>query len=206
VALKREGLWRHGLRNRRIAALARALADADHPRLDAEYPALAPRLASRGGPLKVAVLVENVEHGLAIAGRLPGWPIKTGPHVATVGLPGRLAGLLARRRWAGAGTPARAIVTMAGLEGSGLEKLDVLVRGDGGPHVPPALCTLAIRADGAGVIPLLVVDLDDRHHPRLREWARRRRIAYMELGWVVGDGGQNTPIARFLASRPGGER
>jgi hypothetical protein len=206
VALKREGLWRHGLRNRRIAALARALADADHPRLGAECPAVVARLAGRGGPLKVVLLVENVEHALAIAERLPGWPIKTGPHVATVGLPGRLAGLLAQRRWNGAGTPARAIVTLAGLEESGLEQLDVLVRADGGQHVPPALCTVAIRADGAGVVPLLVVDLDDRHHPRLREWARRRRVAYMERGWVVGDGGQDTPIARFLAGRPEGAR
>ena len=186
VALKREGLWRHGLRNRRIAALARALADGDRRRLDAEYPAVAGRLEGRPRPLKVAVLVENIEHALAVAGRLPGWPIVAGPHVATVGLPGRPAGLLAQRRWAGAGTPARAIVTVAGLDGSGLQLLDVLVRADGGQHVPPALDGIAIRASAHVRRPLLVVDLDDRRHPRFREWARRRRVAYMERGWVAG--------------------
>ena len=45
VALKRKGLWRHGLRNRRIAALARAVADADH--------AAAPRgVSRRRGPTR----------------------------------------------------------------------------------------------------------------------------------------------------------
>jgi hypothetical protein len=206
VAIKRQALWRHGLRNRRVAALARALADGDRQRLDAGYPAVAARLAGRSGPLKVAVLVENIEHALAVAERLPGWPIKTGPHVATVGLPGRLAALLARRRWAGTGTPARAIVTMAGLEGSGLEKLDVLVRADGGRHVPPALDGIVIRASTPDRRPLLVVDLDDRHHPRLRQWARQRRAAYRERGWVVDGGGPATRVERFLAGRPGGAR
>ena len=206
VALKREGLWRHGLRNRRIAALARALADGDRRRLDAKYPAVAARLEGRPRPLKVAVLVENIEHALAVAGRLPGWPIVAGAHIATVGLPGRPAGLLAQRRWAGAGTPARAIVTLAGLEGSALEKLDVLVRADGGRHVPPALDGIAIRASAHVRRPLLLVDLDDRHHPRLREWARRRRAAYRERGWVVGRVDPATRVERFLAGRPEGAR
>ena len=206
VALKREGLWRHGLRNRRLAALARAVADGDHRRLVAEWPAVAARHASRRGPLKVAVLVENIEHALAIAGRLPDWPIKTGPHVATVGLPGRLAALLEKRRWAGAGTPARAIVTMAGLERAGLEKLDVLVRADGGQHVPPALDNIVIRASVQIRRPLVVVDLGDRHHPRLRQWARQRRAAYIERGWVVNGVGPATRLERFLASRPEGAR
>jgi hypothetical protein len=209
VSTKGEGLWRDGLRSRRVAVLARVLADGDHQRLDAESSVVAARLAGRGGPLKVAVLVENIEHALAIAERLPGWPIVAGSHVATVGLPGRPAGLLARRRWAGAGTPDRAIVTLAGLAGpagAGLERLDVLVRADGGQHVPPALDGIVIRASTPNRRPLLVVDLDDRHPPRLRQWARQRRAAYLERGWVVSDGEQNTPIARFLAGRPGGAR
>ncbi len=206
VTLKRRGLWRSGLRNRRIAALARALADADHARLRAECPAVAARLAGRGGTLKVALLVENVEHALAIAGRLPDWPIKTGPHVATVGLPRRLAALLAQRRWDGAGTPARAIVTMAGLEKSGLEKLDVLVRADGGTHVPPALDNIVVRASVQIRRPLVIVDIGDRHHPRLRQWSRQRRAAYVERGWIVDGVGPATTVERFLASRPEGAR
>ena len=118
VALKREGLWRHGLRNRRIAALARAVADADHARLRAECPAVAARLASRGGTLKVAVLVENIEHALAIAGRLPDWPIKTGLHVATVGLPapaGSAAGAAAVGRRGHAGPRNRHVGRAGGV-------------------------------------------------------------------------------------------
>jgi hypothetical protein len=114
--------------------------------------------------------------------------------------------LLAQRRWDGAGTPAHAIVTLAGLAGAALERLDVLVRADGGQHVPPALDSIGIRASVQIRRPLLVVDIDDRHHPRLRQWAHQRRAAYMERGWIVGDAGQDTPIARFLAGRPKGAR
>ena len=208
VAIKRQALWRHGLRNRRLATLARALAGGDQQRLVAEYPAVAAPHAGRSAPLRVAVLVENVEHALGIAERLPGWPIVAGSHVATVGLPGRPAALWTQRRREGAGTPARAIVTMAGLEGPGLEKLDVLIRGDGGPHVPPALDGIVIRASVNIRRPLLVVDLDDRHHPRLRAWARRRRAAYRERGWVVGryPVRHDTRIERFLGRPAGGAR
>ena len=202
VSIKVLAVWQHGLRNRRLAALARALANGDHQRLEAEYPAVSARLAGRAGPLKVAVLVENIEHALAIAERLPDWPIVAGFHVATVGLPSRLAGLLAQRKWDGAGTPTHAIVTMAMLERSGLEKLDVLVRGDGGQNVPPALDSIVIRASMSNRRPLLVVDLDDRHHPRLRQWARQRQTAYIERGWVVDSVGPTTRVERFLASRP----
>jgi hypothetical protein len=206
VSIKREGLWRDGLRNRRLAVLAHALADGDRQRLDAEYPVVAARLAGRGGSLKIALLVENVEHALAMAERLPGWPIKTGPDVATVGLPGRLVALLAQRRWDGVGTPTRAIVTLAGLAGAALERLDVLVRADGGLHVPPALDGIVIRALTPDRRSLLVVDFDDRRHPRLWEWARRRRAAYMDRGWAVDSVAPATRVERFLASRPGGAR
>jgi hypothetical protein len=206
VSLKRQALWWHGLRNRRLAALARALADGDYQRLDAELSGVAARLARPGGSLKIALLVENVEHAVAIAERLPGWPIVAGFHVTTVGLSARLAALLAQRRWSGAGTPARAIVTMAGLERSGLEKLDVLVRADGGQHVPPALDGIVIRASAQIRRALVVVDIDDRYPPRQRQWARQRRAANLERVWVVGDVEQNTPIARFLADRPKGVR
>jgi hypothetical protein len=206
LSIKRQALWRHGLRNRRLAALARALADGDHQRLDAESPVVAARLAGRSGPLKVALLVENVEQALAVAERLPGWPIVAGFHVATVGLPGRLAALLAQRRWSGPGTPARAIVTLAGLAGAALERIDFLVRADGGQHVPPALDGTVIRASAPNRRPLLVVDVDDRHPPRLRQWARQRRAAYLERGWVVDSVGAAMRVEWFLASRPGGVR
>jgi hypothetical protein len=113
---------------------------------------------------------------------------------------------LAQRRWSGVGTPARAIVTLAGLAGAALERLDVLVRADGGQHVPPALDGIAIRASAHNRRPLLVVDVDDRYPPRLRQWARQRRAAYLERGWVVDSISPATTVERFLASRPGGAR
>ena len=91
VALKRRAVWLNPVRNRRLARLAGALAQGDLGRVAAESPALAARLGD-GAESRVVVLVENVEHALALAERLPGWPIVTGPDVVTVGLsaqPGR---------------------------------------------------------------------------------------------------------------------
>ena len=72
--------------------------------------------------------------------------------------------------------------------------------------MPPALDNIVIRASMNIRRPLLVVDLDDRHHPRLRQWVRQRWVAYMERGWVVDSVGPATRVERFLAGRPKGAR
>jgi hypothetical protein len=83
---------------------------------------------------------------------------------------------------------------------------EMVVCGDGGHNVPPALDSIVIRASTHNRRPLLVVDLDDRHHPRLRQWVRQRRVAYIERGWVVDSVDPATRVERFLAGRPKGVR
>ncbi len=203
VTLKREGIWANPVRNRRVARLAKALAGGDGPGLAAESPAIAPWAADMGAS-RVIVLVEAIEHALALADRLPGWGLLAGPHVATAGLSPRHRDILGRRPGTGRVRPCRAIATLAGLAATDVEAADVIVRADGGVGIPGALESGPAMPYLAGR-PLLLVDLDDRHHPELRRRSRARRGAYLDRGWSVdGAAGPETPLDLFLATRPGG--
>jgi hypothetical protein len=53
---------------------------------------------------------------------------------------------------------------------------------------------------------LLLIDLDDRHHPLLRRWSRQRRGLYAQRGWFApGMDPFQARVQQFLANRPGGE-
>ncbi len=204
VAPKRSAVWLNPVRNRRLARLAGAVAQGDLGRIASESHALAARLVD-GSESRVVVLVENVEHALALTERLPGWPIVTGPDVVTVGLSPRQVAALEERRWRGGDLPARVVATLAGLDAAGLVEPDVVIRADGGKDVPEALANCCITHNHRARL-LLLVDPDDRHHPVLRRWARRRRESYLARGWAVGLSGVATDaIGRFLDSRPGRE-
>lgn len=204
VALKRRAVWLNPVRNRRLARLAGALAQGDLGRVAAESPSLSTRLGD-GSKSRVVVLVENVEHALALADRLHGWPIVTGPDVATVGLSRRQVAALEDCRWRGGDQPARVVATLAGLDAAGLVEPDVVIRADGGADVPEALANYCITHNHLARS-LLLIDPDDRHHPVLRRWGRRRLNSYLARGWAVGLSGVATDaIGRFLDSRPGRE-
>jgi hypothetical protein len=202
IELKRRGLWRHPVRNRRIARLASALATGDPVQLDAELPGLAARLAGVPVP-RVAVVVEALEHALALAARLPGWPLVVGPDVVAGGLRRDERHRLAGRHQADDALPNRMIATPAGIAAMVKGTFDVVVRADGGTGLPEAFAGLAIAS--AAVDRLLVLfDLDDRHHPELRRWSRQRREAYAACGWIGAGTPLERAVERFLASRPEG--
>jgi hypothetical protein len=202
VALKREGIWANPVRNRRVARLAKALAAGDGPGLAAEHPTIA-AWAAGVDISRVIVLVEGIEHALALADRLPGWGLLAGPHVATAGLSARHRHILEGRIRAGDVQPRRAIATLAGLAATDVERTGVIVRADGGVGIPGALESGLAMPYPAGR-PLLLVDLDDRHHPELRRRSRARRAAYLDRGWAVdGTAGPSSPLDVFLSTRPG---
>ena len=156
-----------------------------------------------GSEFRVVVLVENVEHALTLADRLHGWPIVTGPDVATVGLSPRQIAALEERRWRGGDQPARVVATLAGLDAAGSVEPDVVIRADGGADVPEALANCCITHNHRARS-LLLIDLDDRHHSVLRRWGRRRLKSYLARGWAVdGSSVATDAIGRFLGSRPG---
>jgi hypothetical protein len=87
LKLKRQGLWRHPVRNRRIAHLAAALYRKDSATATGLSPSAAGVLPA-GQDLGVFVLVENLEHASALAGELKGWPVFAGPSIRMGGLAG----------------------------------------------------------------------------------------------------------------------
>lgn len=200
VSLKRRGVWTHPIRNRRIARLAAALTGGgrglavEHPTLKAKLGDIVPT---------VLILVEGIEHAVALARSLPGWTIVPGIDLETGSLPKSAARILDENRWSGRGYPARAIATLAGLGRVNLEHVDLVLRADGGLKVPDALAS-GLSIPDPGGRPLVLIDLDDRHHPELRRRSRGRREAYRALGWTVdGVARQASPLDLFPTARPG---
>jgi hypothetical protein len=181
VDLQRAALWRHAIRNRLVARMAR-------------------ELGRRPEPTNVAVLVENVEHATYLNRYLPGWPVVTGVGVHVRGM----------RRWqrdivSGSRideTTPHIIVTRAGLERIDIHRGHAVVRADGGLGLPFGDDVPV----GRGHDVLLLVDLDDRHHPQLRLRSRQRCDAYLDAGWVPVADPMRALVDQFLRRRPRGQR
>jgi hypothetical protein len=211
LELKRHGVWRNKGRNRQVARVARALAEGDQEQLKALLPSL-PHARLPAGPRDVMVLVENVEHDLALMHKLPGWPVVTSMLADLDGLhPDQRAQLEARRPAGAVSSVTRGIVTEAGLTNVQIDwtKVDVVVRADAGTGTLPlpaaALIVPAIAPRAR--TPLLVIDLEDRHHPDLRRRAVRRRRAYQDSAWAPpGLDPAHLRIARFIKARLKGGR
>jgi hypothetical protein len=201
LTLKRDAVWSNPMRNRRVVRIAEALAGDGPGSRRADLAAVAAPLAGVAAP-RVAVLVEALEHALALAILLPGWPLLVGRDADATGLGSPRAAALATRRWERPDAPDRAIVTFDGLGRLPLGDLDAVVRADGGAGVPAALADAMVMAR-EHPRPLVLVDLDDRHHPVLRRWGRRRRDAYAELGWTGEKDPLEAAVDRYLDERAG---
>lgn len=202
VDLKRRGIWGHPVRNRRIARLAEAMKTGNRDWMVNHASAVA-TYSNRLGLHGVRVVVETVEHALALAAVMPGWPILTGRHVAEQGLSGGQRRLLAERR-AGSVWADHGIVTAGGLEELDLSAVDGVIWAGAGLG-PAPLPERGLECRQGEEQPLLLVDFADRHHPVLRRWARSRQRAYIEQGWFpAGMDALVARVKRFLSERPGG--
>ena len=174
----KNGLWRDPVRNRRMAALARAVAAGDDVALRAAFPAIVGG-ESGTGPRSVLVLCEGLDQAEFIAGLLPGWPVVTGRDEADAaanpaGRPIGVNMVIA--------TAYTVIATALGVRKTSGGDFDVVVRADPGhglPPLPPGW------AHGRTLRPLLVVEAADAGHPLARRWSRQRRAAYLAAGWPV---------------------
>jgi hypothetical protein len=199
--LKRQGLWNHPLRNRRLARLARALSRGSRVAIAKICPVLAtfPGITTRR---KVVVVAANVEQAAALAAELPGWPAMLGPGASLAGLSARDVERLAAGLSALRDDSTRLVATAAGLDSVDLGSFDVVVRADGGLGLPPGTSVGPV-VTGRTRRALLLVDADDRHHPELRRDARTRREAYAARGWTVDGVAPPDPFHRVLEGLPG---
>ena len=201
--VKNRLVWNDPIRNRQLTRLAKAIRAGNLATLSNHFPTVAAALGHHR-PYRMIVLVDGMDHLLALAERLPGWPIITGQHVDEIGLTAKQSRLLATRRglW---NTGAAMIVTAAGAEsmepitGGGMTVIIWASSGPGLPPIPPAW-----RMAPAGVARhILVIDVDEHHHPILAKWTRRRKKAYRDAEWFApGADPLVERIKRFVAARP----
>lgn len=166
VTQKRAGLWRHPVRNRQIARLAhRDLGQAD----------------GRRSPSRI-ILVENVEHALALSRLLPTWSIVAGDAVHAAGL-SQIDQSMLNDNWVQHGMTDRAIVTAQGMYKIKLSEVDIVIRADGGTGLPALNLNDLIEPNQQTPRLLQLIDFIDHHHPDLHQRSRQRQQAYREQGW-----------------------
>jgi hypothetical protein len=197
VRRKKDAIWGHPVRNRRVARAARLAAGGDLPFQDGR----GPNQAAPG----IVVLVECLEHALNLARLLPGWGIFCGPNVVDAGLHRWQRQLLDERiaRHEGAGQ----IVTSLAAQTMDFRFVDVVIRADGGRGLP-SMATDRPESDRWNALSfyrpptrLLIVDFDDRHHPLTFKWANARRRAYVANGWFApGADHARERVRQFLAN------
>ena len=179
--IKKELIWRNPTRNRLIAGLAKAITESNDKALTKKYKSVAKAIYSKLGQ-RVAILVENVEHAARLHRWLPDWPIVAGKVSNTAKLTPKVLAAIE----AGKQTTARkfddTIVPTQGF--AELRSIGILIRADAGTGLPPVSPDYFVSGD---MVPasLTIIDMNDRHHPHLRQRSKLRRISYQKRGWKV---------------------
>jgi hypothetical protein len=199
VDLLRAGVWRNGLRNRRVAQIARALRSGDAAAADRLLLGKLPAELTGG----VVVVVANVEQLLSVAERLKGWPLVAGDDADLTGLSREQRSKLRQPINPFHVGPFSAVVTAAALSRLGLADVGAIVRADGGAG-PLAITPDQLAEPDAGPVrPLALVDLLD-HHPDLLRQSLSRLDGYRRRGWLApGANPLWERVDRFLQSRRG---
>jgi hypothetical protein len=202
--LRRRAYWEHPVRNRRLARLADLIACGDHEGLARYHSDLASRLKRVARP-RVLIVVENIEHAVCVARRLPHWPVLVHERVSVVGLPERDRALLAGQRWRHDGRPRRLIATVAGLASLESGRFDVVIRAEGGIFFPDWLEAQTV-IDNRRARCLELVDFMDLHHPLTGRWSRLRQRAYADRGMMDDRLQTERAVDRFLGNHLGVEQ
>jgi hypothetical protein len=200
LTVKQQGIWRHPVRNRRICSLAVALSHGDDAVIASQFPDVARNVPEGRRLGRIAILVDNVDHGQTLSKLLFDAPLVVGQTCYDAGLSQLQQQCITSGRDPRTRTQEHVIVTTEGLKRAG--NFDIIIRADGGlglPHLPQKLLT----APSDRPLPrLLLIHMADKHHPKLRKWTRYRRQAYAAAGWNLLDTAPQTALERFIAARP----
>ncbi len=172
LEVKRQLIWNNAPRNDFVAELVRAMTSGKPE--DGMIPAGLREFLLDTESLRVAVLVENMEHANALKTVLDDARVVTAntiqPHD-----PWKRDGIV--------------IVTRLALPA--LHNRNVLVRADASPDGLDLLNSYGHAC---------VVDVQDPHHPLLGRWTRSRRDDYRRLGWAINGQVVRDTVGDFLAS------
>jgi RNA-directed DNA polymerase len=184
LGVRRRLIWHHPVRNRRAAEIVHALVYEEYEKLDRMLPGLG-RLARQRQGGCIGVMVENVEHALELRRHLPGWTVLTGEGAITEGLSQSDASRVSPVDADEHLLPQNAIITTSAMPTA--TWFDVIVRADAGIDLP-AVGNLHLLGHHGMDDGLLLIDMDDRHHPLARKWTRSRTAAYTAAGWSIAGG------------------
>jgi len=194
VELLRAGIWKHPVRNRRIATIAKAVATGDSDRLRKEFCEAFPRMVSPRRR-RTVVLVANVEQALVLAKKLPEWPIVVAKGAMDAGLSAEAKARLERGNGSEMRKCRALVTTAAGLPRIG--RIDVLIRADAGVGLPSG----CIYNNVIGERGMNIVDFLDKQHPELLARSKKRKLAYKQAGWTLVDDNRSQ-LQKFLDQRP----
>ena len=178
--LKRQGIWAHPLRNRWIARLARRLSAGQHGH---ERSLVQAGLDDK--PQRVLVVVEGLDHALALTSTLKNWPILAEADANTDGIDAHNKRQIVSPDAFLGGDTAHAICTMSALPHIKMENWDVLIRCDAGIGGLELDLNYILEMLPKSACSLVVVDFADRHHPELRRRSRSRLDAYIRAEWEI---------------------
>lgn len=192
--IRKNLVWTNDGRNRFLARLVRAFKKKSCTRLKSPSGHLRKLIETSPAYRRIRVLVENLDHAIALGRQLPEASL-------TLKAPVSLCGLSQPdRSWVAdaAGKHSRVQLVLwsdrATLE---VAAGDVFIRADSGFE---AWCPQLITADRSASPPVLV-DVRDKNHPLLKTWARTRREEYSSLGLSIDDKPALDDVGRFLLER-----
>ncbi|WP_020476385.1 hypothetical protein [Zavarzinella formosa] len=190
--LKRQGLWDHPVRNQLICRLADLFQTGDIKAIRREFPMMAAMTAARLTG-RVAIRVGCLDHAQAI--------LALRPELSLIG--DRSSGGQAAHH------PRVSTALKREVSGSRLHLAVGVSKFAGPPSSVLINASLAAPPEspetesgfGCPEGRLLVIDFQDEHHPRLREWSKGRMHACDDAGWKVAGGAVPSPWERFQADR-----
>jgi hypothetical protein len=203
LTLLERGIWCNPLRNRLIAKVAMQLRNGQCSMLE-DSPATAAMTFNDSRP-RVAILVDTIDHAVELAKLLSDWPVIAGENVSLARLSKDEQRLFRQRSTMKNDSNDQRIVTSCMAGNLNLTQLDILIRVDGGVGLPAIPDGNYVVANGVQRR-LLLVDMNDRHHPWLRRRSRQRSECYAQNGWYApGADPVAERVQEFLAAHGGGQ-
>lgn len=189
-------LWRDHQRNRTIAKVARLIITGTDASVSDRLGS-PPQLSDQ-----VILLAGSVEQAARVGTLLADWPIRTAEaHLNELSGRPRRSLARGRTRWAAGRHWITTPQAADDIELPFDRGLTVVVWAGAGPGLPP-LPAQWLTVPARSGRKLLIVDIEDRHHPTLRRWSRSRQRAYREAEWLrPGESIVNHRVESFLKRR-----